>query len=389
MNKGMTGLIVAGILVALALYGGALLLALSVIALVLMIIGIVKFEGRPSNIVSIIALLAIVVFSGVIPSTWGEEVTTVPIPTASFVESPIQVQEGAVGSASLKLYVKNIAGTYDGTSTIYAIKPGIVTDRNELMKLIYDGKTSDLIPGTMSQSGGTYTLNGYNARIGDTVMFAGYEDSAPAATDNVSFVKMATITGITAGSTPEYMISDSSYIWYNYPTLLFYDSSDAAKTVYKEGEGTAIEKTFTVYMFPTNNGETWKDAALWIESPESSIANIKRVRITSTQGAVDFGMPYEISSVETKFKAQPALTTTTNKMYYVGEIPDVVRTSTSQKAKVTFEVTYDHPASGDVLNYLKVTQNTNALTSAGGHFDSPAVPGFTLNMTATGTDAWS
>ena len=387
MNKGMTGLIVAGILVALALYGGALLLALSVIALVLMIIGIVKFEGRPSNIVSIIALLAIVVFSGVIPSTWGEQVT---VPTASIVESPIQVQEGAVGSASLKLYVKNIGGTYNGAGTIYAVKPGIVTDRNDLMKLIYDGKTSDLIPGTMSQSGGTYTLNGYNARIGDTVMFAGYQDSAPAATDNVSFVKMATISGITAGSTPEYMLSDSSYIWYNYPTLLFYDSSDAAKTIYKEIETVAIEKTFTVYMFPTNNGETWKDAALWIESPESSIANIKRVRITSTQGAVDFGMPYEISSTEAKFKAQPALTTSTNKMYYVGAIPDVVRTSTTQKAKVTIEVTYDHPATAtSVLNYLKVTQNTNALTSAGGHFDSPAVPGFTLNMSSTDSDAWS
>jgi len=256
------------------------------------------------------------------------------------------------------------------------------------MKKIYDGATADLIPGTMSVSSGTYTRSGYNARIGDVVVFAGYDDSTPAAAEVISFVKTATITGITAGSTPEYMLSDSTNIWSTYPTLLFYDSSDAAKTVYVEDEDVAIEKTFTVYMFPTNNGEAWTDAALWIESPESSIANIKRVRITSTQGAVDFGMPYEISSTEAKFKAQPALTTTTNKMYYVGAIPDVIRTSTSQKAKVTFEVTYDHPAS-TVVNYLKVTQNTNALTSAGGHFDSPAVPGFTLNMTAAGTDAWS
>ena len=387
MNRGITGLIVAGILVALALYGGTLLLVISVALLILMIAGRIKFEGKPSGTVSLIALVAIVIFSGVIPTTWGDT-----IQTASIVEPSIVIQEGAVGNAILKLNVKDAIGSsYAGSGTVYALPVGVVTDRNDLMKKIYDGNTGMLAPNSMALASSVYSYNGFSGKVGDTVVFGGYYDSSPAAAENMSFVKTAKITGITAGSTPEWMLSDAQYVWYNYPTLLFYDSSDAAKTIYNETEAAAIEKTFTVYMFPTNNGEAWTDSALWLESPSSSVANIKRISITPPNGGIPvvYGMPQEVSTSEAMFRAQPALTTTTNTMYYVGSIPDGVRTSTTTKGKVTIEVTYDHPASGNVLNYLKVTQNTNALTSSGGHFDSPAVPGFTLNMTDAGSDEWT
>jgi hypothetical protein len=305
----------------------------------------------------------------------------------------VNTPAGATASAVLKLNVKgSIAETYAGSGTIYALHPGVVSNRNDLMKMVQEGKTADLAPNSMSLSGGVYSYNGFSGKIGDVVTFGGYADSTPGAAENRSFVATATITGLTAGSTPEWMISNPQYVWYNYATLLYYNYADAAVTVYTEDENAAIEKTLTFSMFPTNNGEGWNDAMLWVESPAANIAAIKSVTITPENGnAVTYsGVPQEVTTSENLFRAVPALTTSTNKVYKIGAFPSdgLVRTSTSQKGRQTIQVTYDHPASGSVNFYFKTTQNSNALTSAGGHYDSPST-NLNLNATADGSDAWT
>lgn len=385
------------VLAGFATAAGIAPLVIGVILLIggLNVVGILKFgksEEKGTRVMNGlvwgVTLLLVVNAMGWIGAGTG----TKTLSTNTISEPSVQTASGDA-SAVLRLNVKNgIGSTYANTGTIYALKPGVVNTKEELMKLVQEGKTSALTPNSMTLASGVYSYSGYSGRVGDTVTFAGYNDATPAATENVSFVATATITGLTAGSTPEWMISAPQYVWYSYPTLLYYDSSDAAKVNATELEASAIEKTFTFYMFPTNNGEKWQDAALWLESPASNIAAVKRVVITC-DGCTpsDNGMPYEIPSSENSFRAAPALVTSTDTMYFAGKFPtDAVRTSTSQKAKMSIAVTYDHPASGDVLLRFFVTQNTNALTSAGGHFDSPSTS-FKLNLTdnTNYADGWN
>lgn len=313
------------------------------------------------------------------------------------IDQQPQTLDGATQSATLKLNMRNLIGaTYAGSGVVYALHPGVVTDRNDFMKKIADGNTADIAPNSMTLSSGVFSLAGYAGKIGDTVTFAGYLDSTPAAAEEKSFVFTATLTGMTAGSTPEWMISKPTYVWYEYPTLLYYNYADTAVTVYTEDEDVAIEKTLSFSMFPTNNGEQWVDADLWVEAPAASIGAIKSITITPDNGqAVTYsGIPAEVTSGENLFRAVPALTTATDTMYHVGKFPNsdadggLVRTSTNQKGRMSVTVTYDHPASGDILFYFKTTQNSNALTSTGGHYDSPAT-NLMLNMTTDGTDAWT
>ncbi|MDD3840110.1 MAG: hypothetical protein PHP06_05995 [Clostridia bacterium] len=296
-------------------------------------------------------------------------------------------------SATLKLNVKNaVGGTYASTGTIYALH-NEVSDRNDFMKLIQEGKIGEIAPYTMSLTTGVYSLAGYTGKVGDIVTFAGYQDNTPGAAENVSFVMTAKLTGLeNSDSGNAWTISNPVKVWYNYPTLLYYNYADTAVTSYLESEASSVEKSVTFDMFPTNNGEQWTDSVLWLEAPQSNIGAIKTITITPETGtAVTYsGIPQEVVSSENLFRAVPALTTSTDKMYKVGAFPaeGLLRTSTTAKGRMSVKVTYDHPASGSVLFYFKTTQNSNALTSAGGHYDSPAT-NFMLNMSVVGTDAWT
>lgn len=373
------------------------LLILEILNILKKIPGLSVLSGHISKGHAVLAVIVLVVltYGGIslagITSGGGAGPLTVP----SLTQPPtLPSAPGALQSATLRLNVKSVNGTYNGASTVFGLPAGIVSDRNALMKKVYEGKTSDLTPGIMSLTSGQFSLSGFNAKIGDTVTFAGYQDNTPAATENISFVKTATITGMTAGSTPEWMLSDSNYVWYNYPTLAFYDATDTQRSGYNESEGSAIEKTFTFNVFPGYWGDTFKDTYLWVEIPESNVAAIKKVKITASDGTVvEYGMPQSVTSSENIFKAVPSLTTSTDKIYNIGKLPvDSVRINNNEKAKQIVEVTYDHPASSFVLAYFKITTNTNALTSAGGHYDSPST-NLRLNMTDNTTagvtlDTW-
>ncbi len=359
----------------------------------LMVFGIIRSKNEESGtrvlngIIWAVAVLVMVNQLG-----WLGGAATPALDTSSSTTEQVATQPGAK-AAILKLNVKNGTGvTYSGAGTVYALHPGVVNNRNDLMKMIQEGRTGDLTPNSMTLASGVLSFNGYSGKIGDTVTFAGYHDATPGAGENVSFVITSKITGLSAGSTPEWMISDPQYVWYNYPTLLYYNYADTAVTQYHEAEASAVEKTLTFSMYPTNNGERWTDAMLWVEAPESSIAAIKQVKITPETGTpVTYsGVPQEVTSGENLFRAVPAVTNGTNKVFKVGAFPadGLVRTSSTQKGRQTVEVTYDHPASGDVYFYFKTTSNSNALTSTGGHFDSPAT-NMLLMMNTTGTDAWT
>jgi len=386
--KNMVTIAVAIVLLAMAVYFKQPLIAIAIVALHFIPSLKLGQTTKMDNQSAVVVGLLIVVFGGLIPVISGYMPEA---PAAStYITTLDSVQPGQQANAILKLNVKDQdAGTYAGSGIIYALKSGIISDRNDLMKKVAEGDTALLAPNSMTLASGVYSFNGFSGRVGDVITYAGYLDATPAVAENVSFVKTVTLTGITGGSTPEWMTSDAQYVWYNYPTLLFYNQGTAV-TVYKDTEAAAIEKSLSFDVYPSIDGEQYIDSYLWLEAPEANIAAMKDFEITAPDGTkVSYGMPQEVTSVENMFRAKPALTTSTDKMYLVGKLPvDSVRTSTTEKAKYSITATYDHPASNNVLVYFKITSNTNALTTAGGHIDTPST-NLQLNMTDGGSDGWT
>jgi hypothetical protein len=373
-------------------------------------IGISGDSGHRGQIVAMTFITGAVVLFGVSMAGLATQATTASITDQYSALSnqntnPAAAIGGETYTAKFVSYPSGpTGGTYAGSGVVYLLDPSVASDRYSFMKILADGNTGKLLaPGgvapasSISVSSGAFTKTQLTAKVNSNIMMCGYLDTTPAQGENTSFCQQITLNGITGGSTPEWMWSfadgSTEYAWRNYATLLWYDSSDAARTIYTETEAVSIEKTFTVYTFPTNDGEKGTDTSLYFEAPSSNAGAIKRITIRPPTGeAVTYTALQstgQMSSNDPRFIAAPALTTSTDTMYYIGPFPgDAIRASASEKAKYTIEMVYDHPASGSVLTYLKTVQNANAKTVSGGHFDSPT-SGFQLNMTATGTDAWT
>ena len=305
------------------------------------------------------------------------------------------------------------ATTYAGSGVVYVLDKSFIKSSEEeskydFMKILADGNTGKLLaPGGTAQanaisvSSGEFSKTQLSAKTGDHIALCGYLDNTPAAAENISFCKDVVLTGFNTETSKWnwYFAATGTtdYTWYSYATTAIYDSSDAARTSYNETETTAIEKTFTMYTFPTYNGEGIYDASLYLEAPSSNAGAIKKITITSPPDAngnkatveyTSLQSTSQMSSNDPRFIAAPSLTTGTDTMYYIGKFPrDAVRTSSSEKAKFTIETTYDHPASSSVLMYFKPVMNSGAKSVTGGHFDWGAT--IHLNMTQYGSDGWA
>lgn len=414
--------LLAGVGVIMALVGvnpllggiGALTIILAIVGLEL--VGVLKqipvlqtLSGRQPKGTLAIMFVAILVLGGFLGSiAIGNVAKTASIPDYSNYGQPddqISTAPSAqVMNANFKFYPANATGSaYAGSGVVYVLDPLLVPDRFTLMKTVADGKTASLTYGgaqasPISVSSGLFQKNQLSGKVNDQVELCGYQDSSPAAGESVSFCKTATLTGITAGSDPIWMwaFADTGsvdYSWRNYATTAYYDATEAARTGYKETEASAIEKTLTFSVMPTNNGEVITDAALYLEGPASNAGAIKSIKITGPTGQIvtytALANTGTMSSGAPEFIASPALTTSTDTMYFIGRFPeDGVRTSTSDKAKFTIETVYDHPASGNVNFYFKAVQNVDAKSVSGGHFDFGGTS-LNLNMTDAGSDAWS
>jgi len=384
------------------------------LVVVAMILGVANFfkigisgdSGHRGHIVAMTIITGAIVLFGVSLAGIAAQAPAGSLtqPFESFEPTPA-TPAAATYTAKFSAYpAGQSGGTYTGAGLIYILDTSVASDRYSFMKLLADGNTGKLLaPGgvapasSISVSSGAFTKTQLTAKSGSNVLMCGYLDVTPAQADNISFCNVVTLNGITGGSIPEWMWSfadgSTEYAWRSYATLLWYDSSDAARTAYLESEASSIEKTFTVYTFPTNNGEKVTDASLYLEAPSSNAGAIKRITIRPPSGesAVYTALQStgQMSSSDPRFIAAPALTTSTDTMYFIGAFPqDAIRSSASEKAKFTIEMVYDHPASGNVSTHLKMVQNANAKTVTGGHFDSPP-SGFTVYMNATGTDAWT
>lgn len=316
------------------------------------------------------------------------------------------ISSPAAGGEEMQAIFNFYPGSFDnspsgfgGGGIVYLMDSGIVGDRNDFMKVFADGKQNTLtLNGQTARpltfSSGDFTYQQLTGKKDKSYTLCGYQDTTPAAGENVSWCKTIKLTGITGGSTPAWMYSGGDFVWREYASAKFYDDSDTYRTVKLENQATAIEKHLQTYVFPANNGEQITDAYLYLEMPSANAGAISEVKITNmqTKEDADYTTITPISQLSTSdpaFLAAPTLTTGSNTMYVVGKFPgNTIRTSTSDLGKFFIDVRYTHPATEtSVLAYFKGVQNFGAKTLANGHFDF--ADKLTLNMSTSGTTGWT
>ena len=182
---------------------------------------------------------------------------------------------------------------------------------------------------------------------------------------------------------------------YTYGTVDTYNYAKTDVAGYVEDEDTSTPNMgieFKIYSNADYNIS--KDAGLYMEVSSAMQTQINSIMITTD--TIDGGLFAEYSSfLDTSnlgmgskiFESAPSKQTAGNSMYFVGALPDALRTSSTSKEAIGVEVDYDHLGTGSQLVYFYVVENMNGGVDQ--HFDINANPAFTLNATADGTDAWT
>ncbi len=157
-------------------------------------------------------------------------------------------------------------------------------------------------------------------------------------------------------------------------------------TTWKDYKATATAgQSMTVKLNATTVGQMTRDMGLFIETPSNTI--ITRVDImdmdsgkSATYQSGDFEATQYASGW--KSKSAPALTTSTNTMWFVGFMPgDNLYKSTTYSNGYQVTVFYDHPGTApSSLCYLWGVENVQSTTTTSGHSDSPTGK-LTMNLT--------
>lgn len=299
---------------------------------------------------------------------------------------------------------------FSGTGAIYITD--LSPDRYGLMKAIEDvGGVSALTfkgstaPADASVSSGRFTINMLSGKTGDVFTLFGHQDRTPVAADNISWTKQVRLTGVNLQNQRwmwEFVDgSSSNFRWTRYSTLDWSDSTETVRDTYLENLTTATtNRPYTVYVYPSTNGQEVIDAFLYIEATSTNASNVKKITITSPPGTDGKKVVTEytvlqnadtLSSSDPKFIAAPAKNESGTTMYGIGAFPvpvgGAIRDSTSKLAKYQIDLTIDHPGTGLAHYTLHGVQNLNAKTTTGGHIDF--ADDFLINQTIASTTGFS
>lgn len=335
----------------------------------------------------------ILVLSGLGVVTVGEIREALPaVPTAAV---------GDLYGADIVIIVAGTAGAdfADAGYDMYLLDHTIYSGSNEnaILQEIIDSGTGGLISpdGTTATpetvSSGKFTWDDQTARVGDQFVIFGFDDSTPAAADYETFFTIITINGYNP-DLGTFQISPNRYQLYTFGAVDSYNFAATDITGYQEDEDAAksgMTIDFDLYADADNNIS--KDMGIYIELPSAMQSSINKITVSTDAGKfAEYSSFLDTSNMDTSnviFESAPSKQTAGNNLYYIGMVPDSLRTSSTAKEEINVEVDYDHLGTGSNLCYLYAVQLVNGGSDI--HFDIAANPAFMLNATADGTDGWT
>jgi hypothetical protein len=340
-----------------------------------------------------LGLSIVLVLSGTGVITVGEIREALPaVPTAAV---------GDLYGADVVLIVAGTSGAAfaDAGYPMYLLDYTIYSgsNENEILQEIIDSGTGGLVSpdGTtatpVSVSGGKFTWDDQTARVGDQFVIFGYDDSTPASGDYETFMTVITINGYNS-DLGTFQVSPNRYQLYTFGAVDSYNFANTDVTGYQEDEDAAksgMTIDFDLYSNADNNIS--KDMGIYIELPSAMQSSINKITVSTDTGIfAEYSSFLDTSNMDTSnviFESAPSKQTAGNNLYYIGMVPDALRTSSTAKEEINVEVDYDHLGTGSNLCYVYAVQLINGGSDI--HFDIAANPAFMLNATADGTDGWT
>lgn len=271
------------------------------------------------------------------------------------------------------------------------------SNANAILQDVIDSGTGGLVspegttatPDTVTS--GLFTWQDQVAKIGDKFVVWGYDDETPAAGDYETFFEIIEIVGFNAEQ-GTFTVTPNRYQLYTFGAVDSYNFASTDITGYTEDADSAtagMTISFDLYSDADNNIS--KDMGLFIELPSAMQSQINKITVTNDDGLfaeTSSFLDTSILGIGNKFfESAPAKQTAGNSIYYVSELPNALRTSTTAKDKINVELDYDHLGTGSNLIYIYAVQMVSGGSDI--HFDIAANPAFALNATADGTDGWT
>lgn len=321
------------------------------------------------------------------PAAPGETAVASAAPTVRSGELEIFLRnaEGSTGTTSNVVlldasYAKfDAAGKFDPEATRYGI---MAPHYNKgLTALIgFPGKGT---PKDISVSSGEWSEPQLVASKGDKFIVYTYQDTAPAANDNVTTAHLMELKDFDVGSSKWVaQDSDGKSYWnlYTYGNNSWVDGSFANQIgyIYDDLDTADSNAVITWYSYNTADGGITADGAIYIASRSSYTGKFKSLSITDKAGhnkkfttltkAENYGGADPINIASTVLST-PA---TNYNWYYVGTIGNEMLTlnTDSENNRLTWELETDTYGDNDTINVTMV-QNAGAIASSNGAFAVP------------------
>lgn len=234
-------------------------------------------------------------------------------------------------------------------------------------------------PQAITASSGSWssTLTG---KVGDKVLVYTYQDTTPAAAENISTVELVSLidfyreTGTWVGQNEE---GKDAWSLKNYATYGPYDGTDTARTAYTYADGGTADtdKVITWYTRASVQGQKLNDAGIYMQAPSNYTSRFKYLKVTDNNGnsvkfdaipgkAENFVGPINIASTKL-----PTANTTYDYWYYIGQLPDSMLTeyTSADSNRLTWELKTD--TDGTYMRiWFYTIQNSGATIANNGPF---------------------
>lgn len=238
-------------------------------------------------------------------------------------------------------------------------------------------------------SSGIWEWDAVTANIGDKFYIYGRYDTSWAVAEYEPFVKPITITG-TNPDQGEFALSDNRQRVYYMGTHAVYNFAETSVAGYTEDEDAASADRFIdVDFYADANSNHTRDTHLFVELTSDMQSRVDAITISNDDGEfAKYTKLTDTSNLNTddwRFESAPSLTVSTSTMYYAGQMPDSLRTATTDKDKIGVEVQYDHSGAA-AINKWYLYDVHFARFGSDFHIDGDNV---WINATKDGADGWT
>lgn len=371
--------------------------------------------AKQDNIIKYIALIAVVAIGYMYLSSPGGQTGQIPSLGTITQEQPTAVAPAMVKSdrGTLSLSLTNSIDGTGTTSSMLLLDPAqaIMKDgkldkkasRYSLAKIHQEKGLTGLkafnkegAPQAITASSGSWssTLTG---KIGDKVLVYTYQDTTPAAAENISTVELVSLidfyreTGTWVGQNEE---GKDSWALRNYATYHAYDGTDTERMryTYADSDSADTDKVITWYTRAADQGQKTSDVGIYMQAPSNYTSRFKYLKVTDNAGnsikfdaiagkAENFVGPINIASTKL-----PTANTTYDYWYYIGQLPDSMLTeyTSADSNRLTWELKTDTDAT-DMGIWFYTIQNSGASIANNGPIKDV---GFKVAFVDTATSAF-